>query len=544
MTTSRLTEHHTAGGMSRQLPYLSELQPEMFIEVSPELAAERGLAHLGWATVVTSRAAIEARVLVTDRLAPLRVGAGYSTRSGCRTTGAASGLVTGDSANDLFGVAVDPNVLIQESKVATCDVGPGRRPRGRAARRPRRWLPGPRRRRPRRPGRMSRRSAPAARAHLEGARDPSLAGPDNGNGADDATGGGLTAGRQAGSPGRRRMPLEHSLFGPLADVAANAGHTEHPPRVGFFTDTSVCIGCKACEVACKEWNLVPDDGFNLLGMSYDNTGMLGANSWRHVAFIEQPVPAGRRQTPFENLPTGPSGSQAAASTAAEGLNRLPERGAELGDRAVDLGMPSFELPGAGAAGREPAGLPLADGVGRVQALHARRLPRRLPHGRAVPHRVRHGRRPAGRVQRVRVLREGCPYGVIERREGDGRAWKCTLCYDRLHGGLEPACAKACPTDSIQFGELDVLRETAKQRVEQLHADGVPEARLYGESPDDGVGGQRRRSSCCSTSPRSTACRRTRSSRRATCPDVTRSPQSRRAALVGAFVTVFSEGRRR
>src|ERR1043165_5164229 len=86
------------------------------------------------------------------------------------------------------------------------------------------------------------------------------------------------------------MTLDNSLSGPLDDVAGNAGHTEHPPRVGFFTDTSICIGCKACEVACKEWNLVPDDGFNLLGMSYDNTGMLGANTWRHVAFIEQSRP--------------------------------------------------------------------------------------------------------------------------------------------------------------------------------------------------------------------------------------------------------------
>ena len=81
------------------------------------------------------------------------------------------------------------------------------------------------------------------------------------------------------------MTADHSLYGPLDDVAGNAGHEEHPPRVGFFTDTSVCIGCKACEVACKEWNLVPDDGYNLTGMSFDNTGMLGANSWRHVAFI-------------------------------------------------------------------------------------------------------------------------------------------------------------------------------------------------------------------------------------------------------------------
>jgi len=80
---------------------------------------------------------------------------------------------------------------------------------------------------------------------------------------------------------------KQSLYGPLDDPARDAGHAEPPPRVGFFTDTSVCIGCKACEVACKEWNNVPDDGFDLLGMSYDNTGSLGANSWRHVAFVEQ-----------------------------------------------------------------------------------------------------------------------------------------------------------------------------------------------------------------------------------------------------------------
>ena len=87
---------------------------------------------------------------------------------------------------------------------------------------------------------------------------------------------------------------DHSLFGPMVDVATDAGHLDHPPRMGFFTDTSVCIGCKACEVACKEWNLVPDDGFDLLGMSMDNTGMLGANTWRHVAFIEQEQPLGRQ----------------------------------------------------------------------------------------------------------------------------------------------------------------------------------------------------------------------------------------------------------
>ena len=130
-TTSRLTEHHTAGGMSRQLAYLSELQPEMFVEVSPELAAERGLAHLGWAHVVTARAAIEAKVLITDRLAPLRIDGRVIHQIWLPYHWGGSGLITGDSANDLFGITLDPNVLIQESKVGTCDIQPGRRPTGR-----------------------------------------------------------------------------------------------------------------------------------------------------------------------------------------------------------------------------------------------------------------------------------------------------------------------------------------------------------------------------------------------------------------------------
>jgi formate dehydrogenase major subunit len=129
-TTSRLTEHHTAGGMSRQLAYLSELQPEMFVEVSPELAAERGLEHMGWAHVVTTRTAIEARVMVTDRLTPLRIEDRVVHQIWLPYHWGGEGLVTGDSANDLFGITLDPNVLIQESKVGTCDIRPGRRPTG------------------------------------------------------------------------------------------------------------------------------------------------------------------------------------------------------------------------------------------------------------------------------------------------------------------------------------------------------------------------------------------------------------------------------
>ncbi len=129
-TTYRLTEHHTAGGMSRFVSYLSELQPEMFCEVSPELAAERGLEHGGWATIVTARAAIEARVLVTDRLAPLEVQGRPVHQVGLPWHWGRNGLSRGDAANDLFSIVLDPNVHIQESKVATCDIRPGRRPRG------------------------------------------------------------------------------------------------------------------------------------------------------------------------------------------------------------------------------------------------------------------------------------------------------------------------------------------------------------------------------------------------------------------------------
>ena len=284
------------------------------------------------------------------------------------------------------------------------------------------------------------------------------------------------------------MTHEHSLYGPLDDPAAEAGYDDHPPRVGFFTDTSVCIGCKACEVACKEWNLVPDDGLNLLGMSFDNTGSLGADTWRHVAFIEQARPLGGQNAGLAGLPLGPSGTETSAGTVASALELAERGGGELGTTPVDLGLPSFEPPGAatGAETRTDFRWLMSSDVCK-HCTHAGCLDV-CPTGALF-------RTEFGTV----VVQEdicngcgycvsGCPYGVIDRREGDGRAWKCTLCYDRLRDGLEPACAKACPTDSIQFGPLDELRERAARRVEELHDAGVSEARLYGEDPDDGVGG--------------------------------------------------------
>jgi formate dehydrogenase major subunit len=132
VTTYRLTEHHTAGGMSRSIPYLAELQPEMFCEVSPELAEEASLEHGGWATIFTARSAIEARVLVTNRIPSVTVQGRRTHQVGLPYHWGQRLLTSGDSANDLAHMALDPNVHIQEVKALTCGVRPGRRPRGKA----------------------------------------------------------------------------------------------------------------------------------------------------------------------------------------------------------------------------------------------------------------------------------------------------------------------------------------------------------------------------------------------------------------------------
>jgi formate dehydrogenase iron-sulfur subunit len=215
---------------------------------------------------------------------------------------------------------------------------------------------------------------------------------------------------------------------PATDPAALAGYPEHPPRVGFFTDTSVCIGCKACEVACKTWNAVPEDGILLSGMSYDNTVSLDASTWRHVAFIEQPV------------------------SDAEGAVRWL--------MSSDVCKHCTE---AACLDVCPTGALMRTEFGTV----------------VVQDDVCNG---------CGYCVTACPFGVIARRESDGTAHKCTLCYDRIGDGLTPACAQACPTESIQFGPLDELRERAQARVTELQESGETRARLYLENPEDGVGG--------------------------------------------------------
>jgi formate dehydrogenase iron-sulfur subunit len=244
----------------------------------------------------------------------------------------------------------------------------------------------------------------------------------------------------------------------LPDPALRSGWSDPPARKGFFTDTSICIGCKACEVACKEWNGVPEDGLDLLGSSYDNTGSLGASTWRHVAFIEQPA-------------------RAASATP-----------------AVDLGMPSFDLPGQQADPGDATDFRWLMSSDVCKHCTSAACLDVCPTGSLF-------RTEFGTVVVQEDICNGCgycvpacPYGVIDRRIGDKTvknanvAQKCTLCYDRIGDGQTPACAQACPTQSIQFGDVDELRERAAARLASLHADGVTEARLYGEDPNDGVGG--------------------------------------------------------
>ena len=247
----------------------------------------------------------------------------------------------------------------------------------------------------------------------------------------------------------------------MSNPALDAGWVDPPARKGFFTDTSVCIGCKACEVACKEWNAIPPDGnLDLLGSSYDNTGSLGASTWRHVKFIEQPK------------------SLVTVVPAA-----VP----------VDLGMPTALLPGADGARRQDFRWLMESDVCK-HCTYAACLDV-CPTGSLF-------RTEFGTVVVQEDICNGCgycvpacPFGVIDRRIGDratvqnvGIAQKCTLCYDRIGEGLQPACATACPTQSIVYGDVDELRERAQARVDVLHAAGVHDAMLYGESDADGVGG--------------------------------------------------------
>ena len=287
----------------------------------------------------------------------------------------------GDSVGTLIPISLDPNVSIHESKSLTCNIRPGRRP-----------------------------------ANQRDAADEPV--PPNERNA-------------LGQPERQMDGRAHG------DGRKRTMGDKRVMATGFFTDTTLCIGCKACEVACKQWNELPSDGFEFTGNSYDNT----------------------------------------SRTLGHDLAARRVRRADVGRR------------------RRPA-RPLADEQRRLQALHERRLPGSVPDRRDHSQRVRLGLHSARRLQRLRVLRRVVSVrrrrpdrkvrsrrarATISRRsskggarkiktalqDNGGVAGKCTLCYDRQKVGFVPACAKACPTESIQFGDVDVLRERARKRVETL-----------------------------------------------------------------------------
>ena len=200
--------------------------------------------------------------------------------------------------------------------------------------------------------------------------------------------------------------------------------TYHVTKAAFLTDATICIGCKACEVACKEWNEVPDDGMIWTGHSYDNTQALGASTWRHVLFLEQPAVAGPQQVDMEN----------------------PFRWIFLSDVCKHCGN-------AGCLEACPTGAIVRTHVGSV----------------LVQSDVCNG---------CGYCVVSCPFGVVDKRHPDGRAFKCTFCYDRQSAGMIPACAKACPTQSIRFGELAELRAAGDARVAELQLRGYSDAQVY------------------------------------------------------------------
>jgi formate dehydrogenase iron-sulfur subunit len=263
------------------------------------------------------------------------------------------------------------------------------------------------------------------------------------------------------------METETIGTGPTARRATEPGKT-----YGFFTDTTLCIGCKACEVACKEWNQLPQDGLFFTGMSFDNTGQLGASTWRHVAFVERNEPLPGQGSPRNGVER---------KDEAFGVLRAPGQLEPTSLLAGFIEPTHIETP-------VPLG-PTAQALSKFSWLMMSDVCKHCERAGCLE------ACPTGAIMRTEFgsvyvqpdvcngcgyCVSACPFGVIDRRADDGRAWKCTLCYDRLKGGMMPACAKACPTASIQFGEISDLQVRARHRVDQLKARGVEQAYLYGE----------------------------------------------------------------
>lgn len=268
-------------------------------------------------------------------------------------------------------------------------------------------------------------------------------------------------GRSTRSP----IPLEVRQVTHLVSLLKKEPPAPERPAMGFFTDTSLCIGCKACEVACKQWNQLPAIEPVWSGTSYDNTKQLGATTWRHVQFIEQI----ERRTPKPNEANGIQAQSPLDMPKLEGKIAEAKENGTIPMTPTGTALPFFN---------NDRWLMQSD-----VCKHCKNAPcqEACPTGAII-------RTEFDTVYVQQDICNGCgycvvacPFGVIARdNAGDGEAHKCTLCYDRLKDGMKPACAKACPTDSIQFGPVEELKQHARERVGQLQQRGVKEARLYGE----------------------------------------------------------------
>ena len=434
-TTYRLTEHHTAGGMSRWLPYLTELQPEFFCEVSPRAGrASGGSSTCGWATIVTARTAIEARVLVTERMRPLRLGGRYDPPGRpALPLGRRNGIVHRRLGQRPVRRRRSTRTCTSRSpRSATCDIRPGRRPRG-----------------------------PALLAYVEDYR------------------------RRAGVTGERQRPMHRTasardrLGGDQLAAAARSGPTSrptpgwratHPPRMGFFTDTSVCIGCKACEVACKEWNARPR---RRLSTARDVLRQHRRARRQHLAARRVHRAASRSDRQDTDL--------APARRRRLPASGLPRGGPPTRPRPV-------ELPDADR-GRRAAGVPLADVVGRVQALHPRRpaSTSARPARCSAPSSAPSSCRTTSATAAATACRPARTASSTPRRRGRQERRH----RPQVHAVLRPArrrpdarrARRPAPPSRSSSATLDELRERAAGPASAtLHERASTEARLYGARP--------------------------------------------------------------
>ena len=473
-TTYRLTEHHTAGGMSRWLPYLSELQPEFFCEVSPELAARaRAGATAAGRRSSRARTAIEARVLVTERMSPLTVGGRHDPPGraalplGGRRRRRSSPATRPTTCS---GSTLDPNVHIQESKVASCDIRPGRRPDGPGAAAPRRRLPQPEPASPSTTGNAQR-----TRPHQDAPALPKESIDEHPVVRFDRPG---PRRRLGGPAGRARASS------PTPRSASAARRARWPARSGTRSPRTAST-CSA--------------------RSYDNTGALGASTWRHVAFIEQSKPLGRQQSGV-GRPTVDLGMPSVAPPAGPDARRLHGHRRRRGERQR------------ADAGRRAARLPLADVLRRVQALHHAACLDVCPTGSLF-------RTEFGTVVVQDDICNGCgycvpacPFGVIERRIGDPRAPRTSASprsapcatTGSAPGRPPPAPRPARPSRSSSATWTSCASGPRPASGAAARRRGAPTRGCTARTPTTASAAPAR-CSCCSTSRRSTACPRTRSS---------------------------------